>query len=1005
MSSIDIIKDEVRIEQLLPAGQLSLSQGGSKIPCPLPGHSKDKTPSFHIYEGENRFKCFGCGKAGSVLDLQMELTGQTFSEALRALADLAGIKLEPLTPEQEQQAVLAELRAKALGLYVAHCMARLYPKASGVITQKAQAALDYMAGRGFDAEFLKEHQVGLDDGSFAKNLGTIKSELEALGLTQADFVLVQDADGRWLPHPKSRTGLGLVRFRDSKVSAPFRDRLVIPIFSRGKAVGLTARALGDTENTAKYMHLQAPQTCLYLEDRIRKDRPVYLVEGPMDALAITKAGGIAVAQFGTAGFDRARRLDVASAIYLLLDNDAAGRAATARAGAGILAKGLVPYVLNLPQGVKDPGDWLLSGLDEAALNEASKAAIAWPILAAKEVEKAAPHDRNLLQTKLMDVGRKVGPGPAFTAVQKALKILGVDIKGIEKPAKEEASTKGTIVFDEDTSPPIIPVFQVVPQAGGHLVRFTTPLKVARSKATKKGDTIQELVLELVLVEGQPDPKSPSGRSYTMRPLDDLKLSPLERDRCIQADEAEVRWRPSGGPHSVESVVRQTVGPVDLAWLHDQLRGCFARYIWMRDPRLLDLLACFTLTTYVFDLWDAVPYLHLWGMRETAKSNVANLLVELAFNAVSATNQTPAVVFRTAHATRGLRIFEEAESLSDPKPNSPQEDLRLLANAGYKRGAKAQRMEKIGERMDVKSYDAYGPKVFASIEALENVLASRCIKVHMVRASASDLAQFGIKDMARERKHLRELIPSLRDACYAAALQRIDDIENASTYLQEGPLLEHLLGRQREMWVPILSVACAAMVDQAVAEAEASAGGQWDHLDAAEQEERWQACLDRLEQDPQSLLNRMIELQKELERVAKAEESEASLEVATLKALYAELSNGDRIAPLRKDPLQQRQGWEIKLLSTEISKDLEEAGFRPRGNNPVMGSKRLMSLLDKVGVTRRSDRFEDRYAGRSEKVRGVYVDLRLLIGALSRFGVSVEGEGDVATGAAFAANAI
>lgn len=991
MSTIDTIKEQVLLEQLLPQAQLALSRG-SKIPCPLPGHGgKDSTPSFHLYPN-NSFHCFACRRGGSVIDLQMELAGQSFGEALHALAELAGIKIEPLTPEAEAQAAQAGLRAKALAFYVAHCVERLHPSKSGANTAAGSAALAYLASRGFDQEFLLEHQVGLDDGAWIKNFGIMQQAMEAQGLLQADFVHIQDEKGRWVPHPKNRTHLGLIRQGGGKATGFFTGRIVIPVFKGGKVVGLTARLMprdgADKDGPPKYLHLQAPQGALFGEDRIRRDKPVYLTEGPMDALALLKVGAVGVAQFGTGGIERATRLESASALYLLLDADKAGKEATEKTGAKLLAKGMLPYLVQLPEGVKDPGEWLLQGLSLDALDAASAKAQSWPIAYATEYADTAPHVRNPFTQKLLEISREIKDGPAWREVQAALKALGLTVRAPGSATQEKKSAEGgagEVRLDADMKDPIVPVFQVVPQLDGHLVRYTLWLPVIRAK---KGDPSTKVSnIEPVMIEGAPDHKG--GRTYVLRPLRDMRLTPQELDRVPSEVDIRGRWRHNGSRHSVAALVGGEVEPVSLTWLHAEVRRTFATYIWMRDERLLDLLACFVVVTYLYDLWDATPYLHLWGMRETAKSNVANILSFLCFNAAKSSSMSQSVLFRSVHALRGLQIVEEAESLSDPKPGSTAEELRILANDGYKRGAMAKRVEKrTDEAFAVASFDSYGPKVFASIEALESVLASRCIKVHMVRANASDIAAAGIRDMARDRDELRKRIPMLRDAIYCAAMQRVDSVADATTYLQDSPLLSHLLGRQREMWLPILSVAMTALLDEAEESAESEAGDDWDRLDPEAQEERVLACLAQLEADSGSLLNRLISLQRELERVAKADESEASIDVAALKAVYQITSTQDELVALAPDTWNKRHGWEIKALADHVSKELEEAGFLSRGGRAVMGGRRLCALLDKVGVTVKADRFEKKAYGRTERVRGVYIDQELLLSVLARHGVTI-----------------
>ena len=96
-AAIEAIKERLPVEQIVGA-RVQLNRRGNRLWGLCPFHA-EKTPSFSVMADQNFFKCFGCGKGGDIITFLRELDGLDFIEALRLLADQAGVEL----PEKRGQ--------------------------------------------------------------------------------------------------------------------------------------------------------------------------------------------------------------------------------------------------------------------------------------------------------------------------------------------------------------------------------------------------------------------------------------------------------------------------------------------------------------------------------------------------------------------------------------------------------------------------------------------------------------------------------------------------------------------------------------------------------------------------------------------------------------------------------------------------------------------------------------------------------------------------------------
>jgi len=336
------IPEEV-IDQILKAssivevieGYLPLKQAGKYFRALCPFHS-EKTPSFTVNAERQIFYCFGCAEGGDVFRFLMRREGFTFPEAVRHLAQRAGIAIPEKGRSRQADGLLKiyELQRLACDYF------RKSLEGPGGIQ-----AREVLSRRGVGAELVDRFQLGYAGAEWE---GLLRE------LTKRGFTVGQvEAAGLALPRQAGRG------YYDR-----FRDRLMIPISdSTGKIMGFGGRALGD--QPPKYMN--SPETVVYkkgvllyglhLASRaIREARVALVVEGYFDAISLHGAGfPQTVASLGTAlTRDQVTLLHrYADKAILVFDPDPAGIQAAWRGLELLVAEDMGVAVVILPKG-KDP---------------------------------------------------------------------------------------------------------------------------------------------------------------------------------------------------------------------------------------------------------------------------------------------------------------------------------------------------------------------------------------------------------------------------------------------------------------------------------------------------------------------------------------------------------------------------------------------------------------------------------------------------------------------------
>ncbi len=233
MSSIDEIKARLDIVEIV-SETVQLKRSGKSYTGFCPFHENTRTPAFVVFPETGTWRCFGqCSEGGDIFKFVMKREGWDFTEALRVLAERAGVELKPQTPQdkarKEEFEQLRLLLEDAVVYYRHHLK-----------TPNGKIALDYLHQRQLNNETIATFELGYAPAGY----DNIRKHFIEKGYKEKDLI---DA--------------GLVSQRDDgSIYDRFRNRVIFPIRDqRGKMSGFGARAIA-ADDVPKY--LNSPQTAL-----------------------------------------------------------------------------------------------------------------------------------------------------------------------------------------------------------------------------------------------------------------------------------------------------------------------------------------------------------------------------------------------------------------------------------------------------------------------------------------------------------------------------------------------------------------------------------------------------------------------------------------------------------------------------------------------------------------------------------------------------------------------
>ncbi len=370
MTQTEEIKNRIDVVDLV-GSYIKLQKAGSNYKACCPFH-REKTPSFNVSPARQIWHCFGCSEGGDIFEFVKKIEGVEFPEALKILADRAGVELKREDPQfkssRNRDLEVMEEAAKFFENNL-HLASRT---PSGGVT--AENPYDYLVKRGLEEETIKEFRLGWAPAEWKNLFNHLLSK-------------------NFSAEEQERAGL-IVRSQNSKFQSQnyydrFRSRIIFPIADySGRVVAFTGRVFEvptkvgtPTEVGAKYIN--SPETSLYQKSKILyglqktkteilKEGSCILVEGNVDMIMSWQSGvKNVVASSGTALTEAHLKIlrRLSEKLIAAFDMDKAGEAAAARGIELALAEGFEVRVAGdleakLPSGslaskLKDPADAIL----------------------------------------------------------------------------------------------------------------------------------------------------------------------------------------------------------------------------------------------------------------------------------------------------------------------------------------------------------------------------------------------------------------------------------------------------------------------------------------------------------------------------------------------------------------------------------------------------------------------------------------------------------------------
>jgi len=381
------IKYRNPIEDVI-APYVALKRAGKNLKGLCPFHS-EKTPSFTVYPDSNSYYCYGCGNGGDVVTFIKNIENLDYVEALKLLADRAGVTI----PESGYDDSMFKLKAK---LYeINREAAKFYY--NYMFTKEGMWAYKYLTDRGLSKETITHFGLGCAPNAWDGLINHLKAKGYSLFEMENAGVVIKGNKGYY---------------------DRFRNKVMFPIIDLQKRViGFSGRKNPNDLLDKGGKYINTSDTLIYKKShhlfgmnhaKAHCNDRIILVEGNMDVISLHQAGfKNAVAALGTSFTDEQARLisRYTNEIVLIMDSDAAGQKATDRAMTTLAAIGINTRVVNIPDG-KDPDEFIKNnGADKfAALLEGASSDIDYKLYkAASGLDLEANADKVAYLNKAADI--------------------------------------------------------------------------------------------------------------------------------------------------------------------------------------------------------------------------------------------------------------------------------------------------------------------------------------------------------------------------------------------------------------------------------------------------------------------------------------------------------------------------------------------------------------------------------------------------------------------------
>lgn len=345
--TVQQIKDKLSILDVI-SPYVELHKAGKNFKGKSP-FSAEKTPSFYVSPDRGMYYCFSTSQGGDMFNFVQAMEGVDFKEALKILAQKAGVELVPEDPKKKSEREHLYSALESATVFYSDWL------------EKEKEATDYLEKRGVKKDAITKWRIGFAPGPPKYGWRETKEELEKKGFKQDELLkagLIKTTEGGKEPFDV------------------FRDRIMFPMAEpSGKIVAFSGRILHPDDKAPKYVN--SPETLLYKKSEllygydkaktgIRSLDFSLIVEGQFDVVMCHQAGyNNTVAVSGTAlTLHHVQLLErMSEKVVLALDADRAGINAMKKGADLMLRRGLDVKVAELPLG-KDPADIIQESKEE-----------------------------------------------------------------------------------------------------------------------------------------------------------------------------------------------------------------------------------------------------------------------------------------------------------------------------------------------------------------------------------------------------------------------------------------------------------------------------------------------------------------------------------------------------------------------------------------------------------------------------------------------------------------
>jgi len=251
---------------------------------------------------------------------------------------------------------------------------------------------------------------------------------------------------------------------------------------------------------------------------------------------------------------------------------------------------------------------------------------------------------------------------------------------------------------------------------------------------------------------------------------------------------------------VEKFRNDEIDPSELepAYLIGRLVKYVEKFYYFADDRYYVVIALYIFMTYFYELFSSIPYLYLNGEKGSGKSTLAGIVNCFAFNSKFAVDISESALFRSVSVEGGTFILDEMENLTSRAKSQDSKMASILKGGYYKEGRIYRTNTDQGNRTE--SYSAYGPKVFANIFGLDDVIEDRCIQIKIPKINVSKgNRRESLQDWLSTHQPEREEMTSKLALCALVHFKEVSEIYSSAFILSSSSRLSQILQ-------PILAVA-------------------------------------------------------------------------------------------------------------------------------------------------------------------------------------------------------